>query len=131
LIILNLVYQEKFGASAFATHFPGNQPHVDHIYPRSMLRNKLSLASEEINHLGNFRFVGATDNIRKRAQEPGSYFSDLKATKVPVDKHLLVEPYATAPDKMTFNVVTYRKFRNARYQALFDLARTVVDPEVE
>lgn len=130
LIILNLVYQEKFGASAFATHFPGNQPHVDHIYPRSMLRNKLGLSSDEINHLGNFRLVGATDNIRKRAQLPDGYFLDLQASKIPVEKHLLAEPFASDPSKLKFDVKTYGKFRDARHKVVFEMARKVVDPEL-
>jgi hypothetical protein len=78
-IALNLIYVERFGASPFNVCFKGNEPHVDHIYPQSPLKNDLKLTTEEINHIGNYRFVGATDNIRKRAERPDSFFGRLKA----------------------------------------------------
>src|SRR3954452_24606676 len=74
-ILLNLIYVEQMGTSPFDVKFKGNDPHVDHIYPQSMLRTKLGLLSSDINHLGNFRFVGATDNIRKSPERPASYFA--------------------------------------------------------
>jgi hypothetical protein len=89
-ILLNLVYVDQMGASPFDVKFKGNDPHVDHIYPQHALRTKLDLVSLDINHLGNFRFVGATDNIRKRAEMPDSYFAHLKAAGVDIVKHLLL-----------------------------------------
>ncbi|MGH6812076.1 MAG: DUF262 domain-containing protein [Methylocella sp.] len=70
-ILLNLVYVDQMGSSPFDVKFKGNDPHVDHIYPQSMLRSKLGLYTTDINHLGNFRFVGATDNIRKKGRITG------------------------------------------------------------
>ena len=93
-ILLNLVYVDQMGSSPFDVKFKGNDPHVDHIYPQSMLRSKLGLYSADINHLGNFRFVGATDNIRKRAELPASYFARLKGTGTDIAKHLLLEDVA-------------------------------------
>ena len=81
-ILLNLVYVEKMGTTPFDVKYKGNEPHVDHIYPRHALRTKLLLPSSEVNHLGNYRFVGATDNIRKRGELPASYFARLKASGV-------------------------------------------------
>lgn len=39
-ILLNLVYVDQMGVSPFDVKFKGNDPHVDHIYPKSMLKSK-------------------------------------------------------------------------------------------
>jgi hypothetical protein len=75
-ILLNLVYMDQMGASPFDVKFKGNAPHADHIYPQYALRTKLGLSSPDINHLGNFRFIGATDNLRKKGEMPASYLHD-------------------------------------------------------
>lgn len=127
-MILNLVYREKFDTSLYQSQFAGNKPHIDHIYPRARLK-PFGLPSEDINHLGNFRFVGARDNIRKRAEHPDSHFTRMKKASVPVERHLLAEPWASDPSKMTLDVPTYLKFRDARKRAVFDIARRIVNPE--
>ena len=129
-IFLHLVYQEEFKATPFATAFAGNQPQVDHIYPKSLLRSRLYQSSTEINDLGNLRFVGATDNLRKRAQLPAQYFGELKAANVPVEKHLLVEPYASDPSKLTFDTDTFQAFTRARSARILEIVRRIVDPEL-
>jgi hypothetical protein len=127
-MILNLVYREKFDTTLFDSHFSGNEPHIDHIYPRARLK-PLALGSDEINHLGNFRFVGAKDNIRKRAEPPDGHFKRMKAAGVPVERHLLVEPWASDPGKLTLDVASYRAFRDARFTAILGIAKRIVDPE--
>jgi hypothetical protein len=127
-MVLNLVYREKFDASLFESQFPGNAPHIDHIYPRARLK-PLGLSSNEINHLGNFRFVGAKDNIRKRAEHPDAHFTRMRKDSVPVEKHLLVEPWASDPSQLTLDVATYTKFREARLKAILRIAQRVVNPE--
>jgi len=129
-ILLNLVYVDQMGASPFDVKFKGNDPHVDHIYPQSMLRSKLGLYSADINHLGNFRFVGATDNIRKRAELPGSYFSRLKAAGVDVAKHLLLEDAAKDPSKLEFDLTAYTAFRDQRFDRMWEILAAAVNPEV-
>ncbi len=127
-MVLNLVYREKFDSSLFESQFSGNAPHIDHIYPRARLK-PMGLAGDEINHLGNFRFVGAKDNIRKRAEHPDSHFTRMKNDKVPVEKHLLVEPWASDPSQLKLDVATYAKFREARFQAILRIAQRIVNPE--
>jgi len=129
-MILNLVYQEKFGASLFNSQFPGNYPNIDHIYPRSRLKN-LGLKGDDINHLGNFRLVGATDNKRKRAENPDAHFSRMLEARVPVADHLLAEPWASRPELMSLDFSTYEKFRKARAAEILKLAKQIVDPERE
>jgi hypothetical protein len=92
-----MVYVERWGTSPFKVLYKGNEPHVDHIYPQYMLRSRLNQTSTEINDIGNLRFVGATDNIRKRAELPSSYFGRLKADGVDIEKHLLLKDYSDAP----------------------------------
>jgi len=111
-ILLNLVYVDQMGSSPFDVKFKGNDPHVDHIYPQSMLRSKLGLYSADINHLGNFRFVGATDNIRKRAELPASYFYRLKGNGIDIVKHLLLDDLANDPTKLIFDLTSYTSFRS-------------------
>lgn len=128
-ILLNLVYVDQMGASPFDVKFKGNDPHVDHIYPKSMLKSKLYLPGTEVDHLGNFRFVGATDNIRKRAELPASYFARLKATGVDIGKHLLLDDVSADPAKLVFDLDGYKSFRDRRLERIWKILRAVVNPE--
>jgi hypothetical protein len=128
-LILNIVYCDRWGSSPFDIAFRGNEPHVDHIYPQYMLRNRLLCGSREINDIGNLRFVGATDNIRKRAELPESYFSRLKKSGVPIEKHLLVPEYGRDPSLLKFDNVTFDSFREKRRSEIWKSAKRVVDPE--
>ena len=129
-ILLNLIYVDRMGSSPFDVKFKGNDPHVDHIYPQSMLRSKLGLLSADINHLGNFRFVGATDNIRKRAELPASYFSRLKGTGVDISKHLLLDDVAGNPALLVFDLATYTAFRDRRFERMWEILSGTVNSEV-
>ncbi|QDT36022.1 DUF262 domain-containing protein [Stratiformator vulcanicus] len=129
-IVLNMIYVQRFGISPFDVSFKGNTPHIDHIYPQSSLKSKLNLSTSEINHIGNYRFVGATDNIRKRAELPGSYFKRLLDGGVDIGPHLLVKDYVSDPTKMTFDLATYSDFRDRRLKEIFKIADRIVNPEV-
>jgi hypothetical protein len=128
-MVLNLVYREKFDASPFETQFAGNAPHIDHIYPRARLK-PLGLTGEDVNHLGNFRFVGGKDNIRKRAEHPDAHFSRMKVAGVPIEKHLLAEPWASDPARLKLDAATYASFRDARFNAILGIAKKIVNPEM-
>jgi hypothetical protein len=117
------------GASPFDVKYKGNEPHVDHIYPRHATLTKLSLASSEVNHSGNYRFVGATDNIRKRGELPANYFTRLRDAGIDIGKHLLVEDFSLDPTKLVFDVETYRDFRDRRFEKIWRIAKTIVNPE--
>lgn len=129
-ILLNLVYVEQFGTSPFDVLYKGNEPHVDHIYPKSGLRKDFKLTTDEVNHLGNYRFAGATDNIRKRAERPDSYFGRLKASGVPIEKHVLLADEAADPKLLKWDVTTYRAFRDRRLEAVEKIAARVVNAEL-
>jgi len=129
-IILNLIYVEMFHASPFNVKFKGNEPHIDHIYPRTPLQRQFQLAEEEINHIGNYRFVGATDNIRKRAELPDSYFSRLKENHIPIEKYLLCDPESQDPTKLKMTIYCYIDFRNRRRAEIYRIVDKVVNPEL-
>jgi len=129
-LLLNVVYFDKWGASPFDVAFKGNEPHVDHIYPQYMLRSRLGCSSSEINDIGNLRFFGATDNIRKRAELPASYFQRLRTQGVPIERHLLVQEFADDPQKLAFDKVTFDMFRSRRREAIWTSLKRVIDPEV-
>ncbi len=128
-ILLNQVYVDQMGTSPFDVKFRGNDPHVDHIYPQSMLRSKLGLLSADINHLGNLRFMGATDNIRKRAELPAQYFARMKAGGMDISKHLLLDEYGDDPKKLAFDAASYREFRDARFERMWAILSTITNPE--
>lgn len=127
-MILNLIYREKFDTSLFQSQFPGNEPHIDHIYPRARLK-PLGLSGAEINHLGNFRYVGARDNIRKRAEAPDGHFARMKKAGVPVAKHLLVEPWMSKPEALKLDPKVYEQFRERRLEEILRIAQRIVNPE--
>ncbi len=129
-IILNLLYVEKMGTAPFDVKYKGNDPHVDHIYPQHALRTELGFSGTEINHIGNFRFIGAMDNLRKRAELPANYFGRLKLAKVDIEKHLLLTDVSADPSKLKFDIHTYRDFRDRRFNAIFEIANRIVNPEL-
>jgi len=129
-ILLNLIYVDQMGGSPFDVKYKGNDPHVDHIYPNHALRTKLGLSSTDINHLGNFRFVGATDNIRKRAELPESYFGRAKAAGIDISKHLLLPSFSETPTLLKFDIDTYKAFRDARLARIWEIAGKTVNPEL-
>lgn len=128
-ILLNLVYVDQMGSSPFDVKYKGNEPHIDHIYPRHGSLTKLGLSSSEVNHLGNYRFVGAIDNIRKRGELPASYFSRLKQVGIDISKHLLLKDFSADPKKLIFDKDTYREFRDRRLEAIWQITDSIVNPE--
>lgn len=129
-ILLNLVYVDQMGGSPFDVKFKGNDPHVDHIYPQHSLKKTLEFLGPDINHLGNFRFVGTTDNIRKRAELPASYFGRLRTSGVDIKKHLLLDDYAKDPLLLKFDKGAYKEFRNRRFDRIWEIVSATVNPEL-
>lgn len=126
-ILLSIVYVDRSGTSPFDVRFKGNEPHVDHIYPQSMLRSRLDQLSAQINDIGNLRYVGATDNIRKRAELPADYFGRLKRDGIDLARHLLVQEFADTPAAMRFDLATFTNFRERRRAEIRRTLRRVVD----
>ncbi len=125
-ILLNLLYVEITGTSAFNVKLKNNEPHIDHIYPKSQLYN-YDFETADINHIGNYRFLGATDNIRKRAELPDSYFKRLKDDGIDIKRHLLVDEYSDDPIKLLMDEETYLDFRNKRSERVLEIVQNVVN----
>jgi uncharacterized protein with ParB-like and HNH nuclease domain len=120
--ILHLLYVETNSISAFDVALKKNAPHIDHIYPKSKLsKSPFDLNLVEVNHIGNYRFVGATDNIRKRAENPQSYFGSLKNSGKDIKKHLLVDAYSNNPDLLVMKKSIYIDFRDKRTAEIFKI----------
>jgi len=120
--ILHLLYVEMNNTSAFNVSLKNNSPQIDHIYPKSKLyKAPFNLKRSDINHIGNYRFVGGTDNIRKRAEAPNLYFSRLKAGRVDIKRHLLVDSYSQNPNSLSMNLTTYLNFRDSRTAEIFKI----------
>ena len=126
-LFLNLIYVEKHATGPFNVRFKENLPQADHIYPRSALSTKLGLSSPEINHLGNFRFIGASDNNRKRAELPAQYFQRLMDAGVNLENHLLIQSFAANPSMLVFDTATYASFRDQRFEEMWKIAKSVVN----
>jgi hypothetical protein len=121
-ILLNLIYVENIGHSPFDVSYKGNEPHIDHIYPKSKLSG---FATADVNHLGNFRYIGARDNLRKRVEDPAAYFSRLKQAGIDISQHLLVQPYSNTPSILTFS--SYISFRDERLGKIFEICSRIVN----
>jgi hypothetical protein len=121
-IILNMIYVYVFNQSPFNVGYKGNEPHIDHIYPKSKLIN---FKTSDINHIGNYRFCGAADNIRKRAEGPDSYFYRLKNAGINIEKHLLVEEYSDDPQKLI--LPNYIDFREKRHNKILDICKQIIN----
>jgi hypothetical protein len=121
-IVLNLVYVEMTAKSPFDVSYKGNDPEIDHIYPKSKLKG---YGTSEVNHIGNYRYLGANDNRRKRAESPDSYFKRIKGAGVNISRHLLVDKYSNDPGLLT--EANYLDFRNERVDRIFDICARVVN----
>lgn len=53
----------------------------------------------------------------------------MKKASVPVERHLLAEPWTSDPSRMTLDVPTHLEFRDARKRAVLDIAQRIVNPE--
>jgi hypothetical protein len=126
--LLHLMYVEMQGVSAFNVALKNNAPHIDHIYPKSKLQKPpFALPNSEINHIGNYRFVGATDNIRKRAEVPATYFATLKSSGIDVQRHLLVPSYSASPGSMLMDLATYKDFKTKRTDEVFKILEPIIN----
>jgi len=75
-----------------------------------------------------YLFIGATDNIRKRAELPDSYFLRLKASGIPIEKHLLCEEESQDPLKLKMTKTCYLNFRDRRANEILRIAERIVNP---
>ena len=95
-----------------------------------MLRSRLGLLSADINNIGNLRFMGATDNIRKRAELPSSYFTRLKASGIDIYKHILLDDISNDPKKLILDLKHYTDFRERRLDRMWEILNSTVNPEI-
>ncbi|WP_343568832.1 DUF262 domain-containing protein [Sphingobacterium sp.] len=126
--LLHLLYVEKNSTSAFNVLLKNNAPHIDHIYPKSKLaKPPFSLQPSDVNHIGNYRFVGANDNIRKRAEDPASYFGKVSQGGFDIARHLLVTSYSANPDLLKMDLTTYLDFRNKRLDEIYNIIEPIIN----
>lgn len=86
-LALHLV-QRRSGAKV---HYEKNAPQIDHIFPRSVLREK-EFDAAEINHFANFWILAKTKNQNKYNKHPKTYFkevSDSELERAYIDRNLL------------------------------------------
>jgi len=108
--------------SAFNVALKNNSPQIDHIYPKSKLyKPPFNLSKTDINHIGNYRFVGATDNLRKRAEAADSYFSRLKASHVDIKKHIIIDSFSQNPNNLRMDLQSYMEFRDSRTNEIYKI----------
>ena len=71
--LAHCIVQQMVGGK---THFVLNAPEMDHIFPRSVLRDK-KFEEIEINHFANLWLLPKGKNINKSNSHPKKYFSDV------------------------------------------------------
>jgi len=64
------------GLTGAAFKYEGNAPEIDHIFPRSVLRDK-GFELPDINHFANFWILAKAKNRNKSSQHPADYFTDV------------------------------------------------------
>lgn len=124
--ILNILYDRSNSTSPFDVRLKENMPQADHIYPKSILK-KWGASAEKINSIGNFRFIGAIDNNRKRAELPSSYFERCKHSGIDIAKHLLVEKYYKDPSEMKGNLDSFIEFEESRFKLIKDYITSALE----
>lgn len=90
-LALHLV-QRRSGAKV---HYHKNAPQIDHIFPRSVLRDK-GYDEAEINHFANFWILAKNKNQNKSSKSPKKYFEDVSDSELQrayIDRDLLDYKY--------------------------------------
>jgi 5-methylcytosine-specific restriction endonuclease McrA len=111
-LALNLVQ----GHSGSQTHYVGNEPQIDHIFPRSVLRDK-GFREDEINHFANFWVLSKGKNQNKSNRHPAKYFEDVPDAEV---KRALMRR-----DLLDYR--RYRTFLQERSVAILECVRKRLD----
>jgi hypothetical protein len=129
-IVLNLAYIASGNPSPFNVSSPGNKPDIDHIYPKKLLLDlfkkeapelDLKATLKEINHIGNFRLIGSSENRRRKHTPASDYFTELAEQGIDIGRHLLIEPYTSEPSQLKLTLKSYRDFRDARAAKILNL----------
>lgn len=98
-----LVHHLVQSFSGAKTQFKKNEPQIDHIFPRSILRKK-EFDEAEINHFANFWILGKHKNQNKTNQHPQKYFEDISDSALA----------GIFIDRKLFNYRRYRTFIRER-----------------
>ncbi len=105
LLTLHLIQ----GLSGAKVQYSKNSPEVDHIFPRSVLRER-NVDEDDINDLANFWILAQNKNRNKSNRNPKQYFEDVSKTAL---NKALIDP----------ELLEYRKFRRfirERREAMLD-----------
>jgi 5-methylcytosine-specific restriction endonuclease McrA len=112
LLTLHLV-QRLTGAKV---QYLRNSPEIDHIFPRSILREK-GFDEEEVNDVANFWILAQHKNRNKSNQHPKQYFADVS------DKEL----ERALIDRTMLDYRQYRSFLKWRKEAMTKRLRRMLD----
>jgi 5-methylcytosine-specific restriction endonuclease McrA len=110
LLAMHLV-QRKTGAKV---HYPKNNPQMDHIFPRSVLRKSGKYEEAEINHFGNFWILEQQKNQNKSNKHPKDFLRNISDS---ILKRALI-------DRKMLNYNRYRTFIKTRSEKMLDHIRT-------
>ena len=106
------VIQHSTGAKV---HFQLNAPEVDHIFPKSELKEK-GFSDQEINHPANNWILPKGKNINKSNKDPAKYFADVDDKEL---RRALIER-----DMLDYR--KYKKFLSRRTESMLShISRTV------
>ena len=78
---VNLTLHVLQNLSTNKVQYHRNAGQIDHIFPRSVLRNK-KFEEPEINHFGNFWILAKSKNQNKSAKHPARYFDDVSESEM-------------------------------------------------
>lgn len=113
ILLTHHLIQNISGAKVLYTK---NNPEIDHIFPRSILRTK-NFNEAEINHFANFWLLGKNKNQNKSNKHPKDYFEDVGD----------LELKNTFIDRDLLNYKRYRTFLKNRSEKILNNIKTRLD----
>jgi hypothetical protein len=101
---------------------------MDHIYLQSLLGRKLGF---QLGRREPSRELPLRRSLREQPKNKlrslASYFARLKVAGVPIEKHLLMNPYAGDPTLLVWTRDAYLCFRDRRFTEIEAVAKRVVN----
>lgn len=116
LLALHLVQRQ----SGSKVHYNKNFPQIDHIFPRSKLR-EYGFEESEINHFANFWLLSSDKNKNKSDKNPKEFFKNIPDSE-------LQKAYI---DRTLLDYKKYRKFLKTRENQLLEHVKRELDLEDE